>query len=163
LNETLINFFGKGIGGKVGPSTTFSTTTNNCCQLCRSKEHTTSTCLKLVNTRPKCAKCGSGHKTDNCGLKCSFYFGLRHTKDRCWKKPAKVLFATTNFLEILVDDEEATLSKLTHICGGDQHIFFGVRIPKRRLPIIANLVEKQEKGIVKEKQRGTNMGVEATV
>jgi hypothetical protein len=38
LNETFINFFGKGIDGKARPSTTFSTT-NNCCQLCDSKEH----------------------------------------------------------------------------------------------------------------------------
>jgi hypothetical protein len=44
--------------------------------------------------------------------------------------------ATTNFLE--VDDEEATLAELNHVCGEDQHIFSGVRIPKRRLPIIAN-------------------------
>jgi hypothetical protein len=49
----------------------------------------------------------------------------------------------------LVDDEKATLSELNHICGGDQHVFSEVRIPKRRLPIIANLVEEQEKGIVK--------------
>jgi hypothetical protein len=28
---------------------------------------------KLTNLRPKCAKCGGGHKTDNCGLKCFFF------------------------------------------------------------------------------------------
>jgi hypothetical protein len=83
LNETLINFFGKGTDGKVGPSSTIFINTKNHCQLCRSGEHTTSACPKLVDTRPKCAKCGGGHKTDNCGLKCSFYFGLRHTKERC--------------------------------------------------------------------------------
>jgi len=59
-------------------------------------------------------------------------------KDRCWKKSAKGLSATTNFLEVLVDNEEATLLKLNHICGGDQHVFSKVRNPKRRLPIIAN-------------------------
>jgi hypothetical protein len=72
LNETLINFFGKRTNGKVAPNTTFLTN-NNCCQLCRSKEHVASTCPKLINTRPKCAKCGNGHKIDNCGLKCFFY------------------------------------------------------------------------------------------
>ncbi len=51
LNETLINFFGKGSDGKARPSSTFSVNTNNGCQLCRSKEHTTSACLKLANTR----------------------------------------------------------------------------------------------------------------
>jgi hypothetical protein len=77
------------------------------------------TCLKLTNIRPKCARCESGHKTDNYGLKCSFCFGLGHTKYRCWKKSTNGLFTTTNFLEVLVDDEEATLLKLNHICGGD--------------------------------------------
>jgi len=143
LNKTFINFFGKGTIGKVGPSIGFSFNTHNRCQLCHSKKHTTSTCLKLTNTMPKCAKCGSGHKTDNCGLKCSLCFGLGHTEERCWKKPAKGLLATINFLEVLVDDEKAILVKLSHVCGEDQHIFFGVRIPKKRLPIIANPTEEQ--------------------
>jgi len=80
LNEIFINFFRKGIDGKVGPNATFLTN-SNCCQLCNSKEHVALTCPKLINTRPKCAKCGDGHKIDNCGLKCSFCFGLGHTKD----------------------------------------------------------------------------------
>jgi hypothetical protein len=125
LNETLINFFGKGIDGKVGPSTNFSFNIHNRYQLCRSEEHTTSTCPKFANTRQKCAKCGSGHKTNNCGLKCSFCLGLGHTDEMCWKKFAKGLLATMNFLEVLVDDEEATLIELNHVCGEDQHIFLG--------------------------------------
>jgi hypothetical protein len=60
LNETFINFFGKGIDGKAGLNTTFSTNTNNRCQLCRSKEHKASACPKFVDTRPKCAKCKGG-------------------------------------------------------------------------------------------------------
>jgi hypothetical protein len=28
-----------------------------------------SACRKLVNLRPKCAKCGEGHKIENYGLK----------------------------------------------------------------------------------------------
>jgi hypothetical protein len=90
LNEILINFFRKGTDGKVGPSTRFSFNIHNCCQLCHSKEHTTSTRFKLVDIRPKCAKCEGGHKTDNCGLKCSIYFRLGHTEDRGWKKLQKV-------------------------------------------------------------------------
>jgi hypothetical protein len=90
LNEILINFFRKGTDGKVGPSTSFFFNIHNRCQLCHSKEHTTSTCLKLVDTRPKCAKCEGGHKTDNCGLKCSIYLRLGHTEDRGWKKLQKV-------------------------------------------------------------------------
>jgi hypothetical protein len=71
-----------------------------------------STCFKLINKRPKCAKFGYGNKIDNCGLKCSFFFGLGHTKDQCWKKTTKGHAATTNFLEVLVNDEKATLLEL---------------------------------------------------
>jgi hypothetical protein len=110
LNETFINFFGKGTDGKAGPNTSFFFNIDNHCQLCRLEKHTTSTCPKLVDIRPKCAKCKGGHKTDNCGLKCSLFLGLRHTEERCWKKFAKGLLATTNFLEVLVNDEEATLA-----------------------------------------------------
>jgi len=157
LNETLVNFFGKEIDGKVGLSTTFSTT-NNHCQLCRSEEHMASTCPKLIDTRPKCAKCGGGHKIDNCGLKCSFCFGLKHMENWCWKKFAKGLFATTSFLKVLVDDEKKTLSKLKHICGEDQHVFLKVKIPKASNPIL-----EQEEGIVEEEHKEVNMGVEFVI
>jgi len=56
LNDILINFFGKGIHGKVGPNSSIFVSTNNHCRLCRLGEHTTSACLKFVDTRPKCAK-----------------------------------------------------------------------------------------------------------
>jgi hypothetical protein len=119
LNETLINFFGKGTYGKARPSTTFFANINNRCQLCHSEEHIASTCPKLLDTRPKCAKCEGGHKIDNCGLKYSFCFGLGHMEDRCYKKSAKRLPTTTNFLEVLVDDEKAAFIELNRICGGD--------------------------------------------
>jgi len=163
LNGILINFFGKGTDGKVRPNTNFSFNTHNRCQLCCSEEHIASTCLKLVDTRPKCANCEGGHKTNNCGLKCSFYLRLGHTKDRCWKKSTKGLPATTNFLEVLVDDEEATMAELNHVCGEDQHIFSGVRIPKRKLPIISNLAEEREEVITEDKQKGANMGSKTIV
>jgi hypothetical protein len=71
-----------------------------------------STCLKLINIRPKCAKFGCGHKIDNCGLKCSFCFGLGHTKDQCWKKTTKRHVVVTKKFDVLVNDEEATLLEL---------------------------------------------------
>jgi hypothetical protein len=37
---------------------------------------------------------------------------MGHTKNRCWKKNDKGPFAFTNFLEVLVNDEEAILTKL---------------------------------------------------
>jgi hypothetical protein len=95
-------------------------------------------CPKLIDTRPKC---GGGHKTDNCGLKCFFCFNLGHIEDQCWKKTAKGLATTTNLFEVLINDEEATLSILNHICGDDQHVFFGVRIPKRQLLLPVNPME----------------------
>jgi hypothetical protein len=84
-------------------------------------------------------------------------------EDRCWKKSTKDLLASTNFLEVLVEDEEATLVELNRICGGDQHIFSGVRIPKKRLPVTVNLAKEQEKGIVEKEQKGTNMGSKVTM
>jgi hypothetical protein len=163
LNETLINFLGKGTDGKAGPNLTISINTNNHCQLCRSGKHTTSACPKLADIRPKCAKCGGGHKIDNCVLKCSFCLGLWHTEDRCWKKTAKGLPAITSFLEVLVDDEEVILAELNCVCGNDQHVFSWVRIPKRKLPIVANLVEEQEEMIAEDEQRRANLGFEAAV
>ncbi len=110
LIQIFINLFGKGINGKAGLNATFLANSNHC-QLCTSEEHVAPTCPKLIDTRPKCAKCGNGHKTDNYSLKRSFYFGLGHMEDGCWKKIAKGLVATKFFFEVLVNDEEATLSK----------------------------------------------------
>jgi hypothetical protein len=135
LNETLINFFGKGTDGKARPSSIVSVNINNRCQLCQSREHTASTCPKFADTRPKCAKCGGGHKIDNCGLKCFFCLGLGHTKERCWKKTTKGLHAPTNFLEVLVDDEEATLVELNCVCGDDYHVFSGVKIVELQVKV----------------------------
>jgi hypothetical protein len=64
------------------------------------------------------------------------------------KKSTKGLPTTANFLQVLVDDEEATLVELNGICGEDQHIFSEVRIPKRILLVSTNLAKKQEEGIV---------------
>jgi len=88
---------------------------------------------------------------------------LGHIHKRCWKKFRKGLLATTKFLEVLVDDEEATLVELNHVYGEDQHIFSGVRIPKRRLPITANLTKEQEEMIAEDEQRRANLGFEATM
>jgi hypothetical protein len=93
LNETLINFFGKGTNGKARFNIVFPANGNHC-QLCRSEEHLASMCPKLIDTRPKC---GGGHETDNCGLKCFFCFNLGHIEDQCWKNITKRLATTMNF------------------------------------------------------------------
>jgi hypothetical protein len=57
---------------------------------------------------PKCGKY-SGHKVENYGIRCSFCNGLRHSKDQCWKKKDNTPpNSTTNYLEVLFNDEEAT-------------------------------------------------------
>jgi len=88
LNETLVNYFGRGINGKVVPTLGRNNTIQ--CQLCKLEEHIASACLKFSNLRPKHTKCGGGHKTKNCGLKCFFCSGMGHIEDRCWKEMVKV-------------------------------------------------------------------------
>jgi hypothetical protein len=86
---------------------------------------------KHNDMRPKCGKCGGGYRAKNCGIRCSFYNGLRHSKDCCWKKKdTKYSNSTTNYLEVLVNDEEATLIKLNRICGANHHLSSKNRIPK---------------------------------
>jgi hypothetical protein len=61
--------------------------------------------------------------------------------------------STANYLEVLVNDEEATLTKLNKICAANHHLSSGTRIPKRRLLMQANEAE----GIV-EQAEGANVG-----
>ncbi len=61
--------------------------------------------------------------------------------------------------EILVNDEEAILSELNWICGDDLHVIFGVRMPKRRLLVLANLAKDQEEGIIGEECRNLSLGL----
>jgi hypothetical protein len=76
------------------------------------------------------------HRTENCGVKCFFCAGLGHSEDRCWKKPRdrKTHPGSANFLEVMLDDEEATLHQLNKLCGGED-LFSYTRIPRRRMPV----------------------------
>jgi hypothetical protein len=103
-------------------------------------------CPKHNDMWPKCDKCG-GHSAENCGIRCSFCNGLRHSEDCCWKKKdTKPSNSTTNYLEVLVNDEKTTLIKLNRICGVNHHLSSTNMIPKRRLPMQANEAE----GIVEQ-------------
>jgi hypothetical protein len=63
---------------------------------------------KYATSRPKCLKCGGLHRMENHGLKCSFCGGMGHIEERCWKKKdLKTNATTTNYLEIMIDDEKA--------------------------------------------------------
>jgi predicted aspartyl protease len=67
-------------------------------------------------------------------MKCSFCAGLGHSEDRCWKEPkdGKVHPGSANFLEVLLNDEEATLHQLNKLCG-NENLFSYTRVPRRRM------------------------------
>ncbi len=132
LNETLINLF-KGIVNKEASS---SSAINGGCQMCKGGNHLSTACPRLNKARPKCAKCGMPHRTENCGIKCNYCTGLGHFEDRCWKKPKdeKSPSGAANYLEVLVNDEEAILRQLNKFCGSE-NIFSHTRVPRRRVPV----------------------------
>jgi uncharacterized protein YutE (UPF0331/DUF86 family) len=121
LNNTLVNFFKRNVPNSVASS--FSTMSSGC-QICKGGDHVATSCPRLNEPRPKCAKCGMSHRTENCGVKCSFCVGLGHSEDICWKKPkdGKTHSGVANFVEVLLNDEEATLQQLNRLCG-DEKIF----------------------------------------
>jgi hypothetical protein len=57
-------------------------------------------------------------------------------EDKCWKKPkdGKSHSAAANFLEVLLNDEEATMQQLNKLCG-NENIFSYTRVLRRRMPI----------------------------
>ncbi len=89
------------------------------CQICKGGDHLAITCPRLNEARPKCAKCGIYHRTENCGIKCSLFLGLGHFEERCWKKPkdGKSHLRVANFLEVLLNDEEVTIQQLNKLCN----------------------------------------------
>jgi hypothetical protein len=133
LNNTLINFFKGGVPNSIPSS---SSTMFNECQICKGRDHIATTCPRLNEPRPKCAKCGMPHRIENCGVKCSFCSSLGHSEDRCWKKSkdGKSHSGTANFLEVLLNDEAARLQQLNELCG-NENVFSYTRIPRRRLQV----------------------------
>ncbi len=118
LNDTLINFFK---GNSHEPASSSSSTVFGGCSLCKGGDHMATACPRLNEARPKCAKCNMLHRTENCGIKCTFYTGLGHFEDKCWKKPkdGKSIAGTVNFLEVLLDDGAATEQQLNKLCGNE--------------------------------------------
>jgi hypothetical protein len=80
LNSTLINFFK---GSTPNPISSSSSAQFRECQIYNGMDHTATKCPRQNEPRPKCAKCGMPHRTESCGLKCSFCSGLGHSEDRC--------------------------------------------------------------------------------
>ncbi len=101
LNETLIHFFRES-GNRNGTSVSFSRNASRC-QLCQVEDHIVVAYLKHDDMRPKCDKCGGGYKLENYDIRCSFYNGMGHLEDCCWKKKdTKPSNSTTNYLEVLL-------------------------------------------------------------
>jgi hypothetical protein len=50
----------------------------------------------------------------------------------------------TNFLEMLINDEEATLIKLNWLCGVKHNVFSSVKMPKRKLGLYWHLHLEEE-------------------
>ncbi len=92
------------------------------------------TCPRLNEARPKCGKCGKSHRIKNYGVKCFLCLGLGHSKYKCWKKPkdGKSHSGVTNFLEVLLNDEEATIQQLNKLCK-NENLFSYTQMPKRRM------------------------------
>jgi hypothetical protein len=132
LNNTLINFF-KGVASN--PEALSSATVFGGCQICKGKDHMATSCPRPNEARLKCAKCKLPHRTENCGMKCSFCTGLGHSEDRCWKKPkdGQSQSGAANFLEVILSDEAAT-EQLNKLCGNES-LFSYTRVPRRRTPV----------------------------
>jgi len=133
LNNALVSFFKRNVPRPVTSS--FSTMFGGC-QICKGGDHIATACPRLNEPWPKCARCGMPHRTENCGMKCSFCSSLGHSEDKCWKKrkDGKVYPGSANFLEVLLNDEEVTIQQLNKLCG-NENIFSHTRAPRRRMPV----------------------------
>jgi predicted aspartyl protease len=133
LNETLVNFFK---GTVRNPEASSSSTVIGGCQICKGGDHLATTCPRLNEAWPKCAKYSMPHRTENCGIKCTFCTSLGHSEDRCWKKPkdGKSHSGAANFLEVLLNDEAANLQQLNKLCG-NENLFSHTRVPRRRVHV----------------------------
>jgi hypothetical protein len=87
-------------------------------------DHLATICPRLNEPWPKCAKSGMFHKTENCGIKCSLCSSLSHSKDTFWKKPkdGKSHSKAANFLELLLNDGEATMQQHNKLCRNEKFL-----------------------------------------
>jgi hypothetical protein len=143
LDESLINLLKKQTKIQTKFKSTFMASTSfNGCHICKAKNHFATKCPKYTTTKPKCLKCGGLHRTKNCGLRCGFCGGLGHTEKRCWKKKdLKTSVTTTNYLEVVVDDEKVIENQLDKICGSNHDLFSHIRVPRWRIHVEANIGE----------------------
>ncbi len=133
LNNTLINFFK---GNVRNPKASSFSTMFKWCQIYKGGDHLATTCPRLNEPRPKCAKCGMFHRIENCGIKCFFCLGLGHSGDMCWKNPKVGMSRSraTNFFEVLLGDEEATIQQFNKFCE-NENLFSYIWMPRRKMHV----------------------------
>ncbi len=78
----------------------------------------------------KCAKCGMSHKTENCGINCSFFSGLGHSEDTQGLEETQGWEVTFWNNKLLLNDEEATRQQLNKLFG-NENIFSYTQVPRR--------------------------------
>jgi hypothetical protein len=85
-------------------------------------------------------------------------------EEKCWKKNLKGITTIINFLKVVVNDEETTLFELNKIRNTNHDLLFGIRMPKKNLPIILSFARKIIEEMTNEKNKETsNVGVEVIV
>lgn len=98
---------------------------------------------------------------ENYRLKCYFYLGMGHMEDNCWKKNDKGTFASTNVLEVMVNDEETTPSELNHLCGVKNNIFLNVKMLKSRLHVQASTISELSGEVLEDESR--EVGIDGNI
>jgi len=76
----------------------------------------------------------------------------------------KRFIVVVNYLEVLVNDEKTTLAKLNQLCGANNNVFSGTKIPKQRNLVVAPEVDRNkekvvEKGGVTQRRFGNEMSI----
>ncbi len=51
---------------------------------------------------------------------------------------------------MLINDEEATLAKLNHLCGTKNNIFFGTKVPRCRNLVVGPKINRNKEEVVEE-------------
>jgi hypothetical protein len=74
---------------------------------------------------------------------------MGHTKDRCWKKNGKDPSTCANFLNMLINYKEATLTNSNQLSGIKHNVFSKIKMPKRKMHVQASTSRK----IYEEKNR----------
>ncbi len=88
---------------------------------------------------------------------------MGHTEHKCWKKNGKCPFVSANFLEMLINDEEVTLTELNGLCGIKHNVFFGVRMLKHRILVQASTFGVEAQVPEDENRESKHLGINGNI